>query len=176
MMLPSTAASRHIPRGLGDITEFANTWTASYLGTLAANRAKGLAAYPGDSYYDPNRPGWLPYWIDTPTESEAKYAWLASGGDVTAQQVVNPYGVYTQPSAPPVVGAPTGSVLTVPPESGEQAQAVIDELIAQQMRDWQAQNAAEMAALNKKVNPMNTFWPIVVVAGIGAVLLLQRKG
>ena len=34
---------------------------------------RGLGAYPDDPYYDPNRPSWLPYWIDTPTESLAKY-------------------------------------------------------------------------------------------------------
>jgi hypothetical protein len=33
----------------------------------------GLGAYPTDSYFDPNRPSWLPYWIDTPTESNRKY-------------------------------------------------------------------------------------------------------
>jgi hypothetical protein len=32
-----------------------------------------LGAYPTDSYYDPNRPSWLPYWLDTPTESIRKY-------------------------------------------------------------------------------------------------------
>lgn len=38
----------------------------------------GLGAYPDQSYYDPNRPSWLPYWIDTPTESAAKYGQLTS--------------------------------------------------------------------------------------------------
>lgn len=33
----------------------------------------GLGAYPSDTYYDPNRPDWVPYWIDTPTESAAKW-------------------------------------------------------------------------------------------------------
>lgn len=33
----------------------------------------GLGAYPDQPYYDPNRPSWLPYWIDDFTESEAKY-------------------------------------------------------------------------------------------------------
>ena len=36
-------------------------------------RVRGVGAYPDDPYYDPNRPGWVPYWIDTPTESLAKY-------------------------------------------------------------------------------------------------------
>jgi len=34
---------------------------------------RGVGAYPDDSYFDPNRPSWLPYWLDTPTESAAKY-------------------------------------------------------------------------------------------------------
>src|SRR5262245_29212412 len=34
----------------------------------------GIGAYPSDTaYFDPNRPSWLPYWIDTPHESEMKY-------------------------------------------------------------------------------------------------------
>lgn len=32
-----------------------------------------LGAYPDQTYYDPNRPSWLPYFIDTPTESASKY-------------------------------------------------------------------------------------------------------
>lgn len=35
--------------------------------------ARGVGAYPTDSYYDPDRPSWLPYWIDDLTESAAKY-------------------------------------------------------------------------------------------------------
>lgn len=38
-----------------------------------ARRSRGMSAYPTDSYYDPDRPSWLPYWIDDPTESLAKY-------------------------------------------------------------------------------------------------------
>jgi len=36
----------------------------------------GLAAYPGDPCYDPDRPTWLPYWLDDFTESDCK--WNAS--------------------------------------------------------------------------------------------------
>lgn len=32
-----------------------------------------LGAYPTDTYYDPNRPSWLPYWLDDSAESAAKY-------------------------------------------------------------------------------------------------------
>lgn len=33
----------------------------------------GLGAYPEDAYFDPERPDWLPYWIDTPNESDMKW-------------------------------------------------------------------------------------------------------
>ena len=42
--------------------------------------------------------------------------------------------------APPP--APTGDVLTVPPASGAEAQATVDQLVNQQMTDQQAKNAA----------------------------------
>lgn len=133
-----------------------------------------LGAYPADPYYDPNRPSWVPYWIDTTTESQAKYAWLLSQGSVTAEQVVRPAAVYTPTPMPPTVKAPTGEVLTTPPASGEEAQAQVDALIAQQMREWQAANAAHMAEVDKKANPANTFWPILILLGIGAIVLLRR--
>ncbi len=50
----------------------------------------------------------------------------------------------SDPNAPsPVapVGAPSGSVLTVPPASGVDAQATVDSLVNQQMIDQQALNA-----------------------------------
>jgi len=34
---------------------------------------RGVGAYPDDPYFDPNRPSWLPYWIDDSTESALKY-------------------------------------------------------------------------------------------------------
>ena len=36
-------------------------------------RASTLGAYPGQPYYDPARPSWVPYWVDTPTESALKW-------------------------------------------------------------------------------------------------------
>lgn len=46
--------------------------------------------------------------------------------------------------APPVVGAPSGDLLTTPPESGAAAQQTVDDLLAQQARDWLAQNVQTM--------------------------------
>lgn len=48
-----------------------------------------IGAYPDQEWYDPDRPSWLPYWLDDFTESEAKYnaqnllqATANAGGDV----------------------------------------------------------------------------------------------
>lgn len=73
-------------------------------------RASTLGAYPTDSYYDPARPAWLPYWVDSPTESALKYqlypnvttvaplpappGGAAPGAPVTQQQMTLP-GAYT---------------------------------------------------------------------------------
>jgi hypothetical protein len=42
----------------------------------------GLAAYPGDPCYDPDRPSWLPYWLDDFTESDCKYNATNIGGAI----------------------------------------------------------------------------------------------
>jgi hypothetical protein len=46
--------------------------------------------------------------------------------------------------APP--RAPTGDMLTVPPASGEEAQATVDELLNQQLWDQQALNAGQVSS------------------------------
>jgi len=71
-----------------------------------------LGAYPTDPYYDPERPSWLPYWIDTPTESEAKYAFVYG---VKPGQIVDPKTAYPNPPAPAPPAAPqTKEEMTVP--------------------------------------------------------------
>lgn len=75
----------------------------------------GLSAYPGDCFFDANRPSWLPFWIDTPTESNAKAACLYGAipvvggiinpGGVTAQQIINPATEYPGPT--PMIQRPT---------------------------------------------------------------------
>lgn len=75
----------------------------------------GLSAYPGDCFFDPNRPSWLPFWIDTPTESNAKAACLYGSipivggifnpGGVRAQQIINPATEYAPPT--PMIQRPT---------------------------------------------------------------------
>lgn len=43
---------------------------------------RGVGAYPTDSYFDPDRPSWLPYWIDDFTESAAKYGTTSLPGQM----------------------------------------------------------------------------------------------
>lgn len=42
----------------------------------------GFGAYPGDPCFDPDRPSWLPYWLDDFTESECKYNATSIGGAI----------------------------------------------------------------------------------------------
>jgi hypothetical protein len=55
-----------------------------------------LGAWPGQYFYDPNRPSWLPYWIDTPTESAVKYG-------LYSPNLLKPQ---PDPKTPPVPSAP----------------------------------------------------------------------
>ena len=62
---------------------------------------------------------------------------------------------YPNPPAPAVVRStlPDGSPIPVVPESGEAAQATIDAITGQQIRDTQAQNQDFFEELDTKVNP-----------------------
>lgn len=73
------------------------------------------------------------------------YPSLCSKSDYTAAYTLAHPEVIAPIQAPPTVGAPAGSELTVPPASGQAAQQTVDELLAQQAADWQAQNAATIA-------------------------------
>lgn len=56
-----------------------------------------LGAYPSDPYFDPSRPSWVPFWIDTPTESAVKWG-LYPGVKMTRE--------YPDPPAPPAAPSP----------------------------------------------------------------------
>lgn len=78
---------------------------------------RGLAAYPTDAWYDPDRPSWLPYWIDDPTESAQKYG-MYGNANVTA--------TYPNPPAPvPPVVQPdlTGQTVSVDQQIAQTAAA-----------------------------------------------------
>ncbi len=61
-----------------------------------------LGAYPSDAYFDPARPAWLPYWIDTPAESALK--WGAYPGVKDLKTPLEQ--AYPRPPAPASPGAP----------------------------------------------------------------------
>ena len=71
-----------------------------------------------------------------------EYPSLSSSSDYVAARALADPSVYAALQAPPVVGAPTGST---PPADAAQAQAQIDEILAQQLAAWKAQNAATLA-------------------------------
>jgi hypothetical protein len=47
-------------------------------------RRRGMAEYPGYYCYDADRPDWLPYWIDSITESVCKWSPKTIAGNIYA--------------------------------------------------------------------------------------------
>jgi hypothetical protein len=69
-------------------------------------RSKALGVYPGDKCYDPTRPSWLPYWLDTNSENLCRFGVYPT---VTTLAPVPP------PPMPAGPGAPqTQEQMTVP--------------------------------------------------------------
>jgi hypothetical protein len=74
----------------------------------ARNRGRGFGMYPTNAdgtdnpCFDPNRPSWLPYWFDTPTESACKYGTTDFTGQVA--------GAASSMAAP--IGATAGGLLS----------------------------------------------------------------
>jgi hypothetical protein len=163
MMLPSTAAARQIPRGLGDVSWYC------YLFPFASDCPSQIAGRP---IVDP-RGAWC---LDFPSlcTTEEYQAAVA---------LAYPENVYAPIQTPPTVGAPPSAVLTVPPASGEQAQETIDQIIARQSDEWKLQNreaieqtATDLERIAASKPTSTTTWILLGAAGIGAVLLLQRRG
>ncbi len=75
-----------------------------------------LGAYPTDSYYDPGRPRWLPYWLDTPTESAQKWGFYG-GANVNRS--------YPDPPKPQAPGVPAGGYTGAVTDPGA-VDAVVD--------------------------------------------------
>lgn len=138
-----------------------------------------LGAYPDDPYFDPKRPGWLPYWIDTPTESEAKYAWLYR---VKPEAITRPAQVYPTESlkTPPTPQAPPpGTVyketIGVTPDGGYWTpQGTIDPVAFQ--RWWQTRQLGPPGDRNGNGNGDGMSpWLLValVVGGVAAVKAIR---
>ena len=69
----------------------------------------GLAAYPGDPCYDPNRPSWLPYWLDEIQEGECETGtsnWWSAGWSELGGQAA---GAVTSAASSVVSGAASGA-------------------------------------------------------------------
>lgn len=132
-----------------------------------------LGAYPTDPYYDPQRPSWLPYWIDTPTETEAKYAFLFG---VKPGQIVDPATAYPNPPAARPPAAPqTKEEMTVPglwtPEKA------IAGGMQESLKAWR-KFFKQVAAGNEPESEASKnywFWAAVAVAAVAAFSLMRSK-
>ena len=98
-------------------------------------------AYPTDRHYDKNRPSWVPYWWDTPTEirklkavgggtifSDLEYynPWTIGdfNFDLEPQKVSNPVNVGTTPYPAPPAPQTKKEMLTWTPEDLDKANKV----------------------------------------------------
>lgn len=125
---------------------------------------RGLAAYPTDSYYDPNRPAWMPFWLDDLTESAQKYG-LYSGANVNT--------VYSNPPAPvPPVVQPdlTGQTVDIDTQIAQTAAAN-----AAQTQTFFNQVADTLPNSTTTQPSTNAITWLIVGAGV-AVLLAMKKG
>ena len=116
---------------------------------VATHRA-GMGAYPSDSFYDPGRPSWLPYWLDTPTESAAKYG--SSG----------------------ILGAVPGAAVAIGQTIGEIPGGVIGGAVGSALESA-VTGAAESAVGLNPGTPID--WTPILIAGgavIGGLLLLNK--
>src|ERR1035437_1781774 len=84
----------------------------------------------------------------------ASFPSLCSSADYVATKALEDPSVYNTLMQPPVVGAPTGSALTLPPASGAQAAATETALLNQQILDWQAQDRASMAQTQSNLDAL----------------------
>lgn len=159
----------------------------------------GLSAYPGDCFFDANRPSWLPFWIDTPTESNAKVACLygsipivgaiVNPGGVTAQQIINPGTEYAPPTpmiqqpAPPVgaLETQTGAVT----DTAAQAATLPGTLAVEAARRAQAGLQEFYNRLAQQIAPAGDggggFSTLALIAlglaaGVGVLLLTGGRG
>ena len=127
--------------------------------------------------------------------NKACWCWMFPALCTTAEYqatvgLMYPEETYAPIQTPPVVGAPTGAALTVPPASGQQAAQTIDELLAQQETAWQAQNAATMAETQRNLDAIaagkdgdgsptpspTNWWLWIGVAAVGVFALATLGG
>ncbi len=144
------------------------------------HRIATLGAYPSDAYYDPNRPGWMPYWIDTLSESAMKWGVYPEVAPlkVPAEQV------YATPPAPVPASALnlTDPRMTQAPASREEAEATVFEQLQRAYADTIAQLKAfydqewERIEQAKPKDELGFGWVwIAAAAGVGVLLALETR-
>ncbi len=134
-----------------------------------------LGAYPSDAYFDPHRPSWLPYWIDTLSESAMKYGFYPGVAPLKTPDSA----IYQPPPEPLPPGPPDN--LTTPPASREEAETAVDTALR---RSWERTIASLKqfyddewerieAAKPKPGLGMGWLW-VAAAAGLGLMIVLKR--
>jgi len=128
-----------------------------------------LGAHPGDAYYDPSRPRWLPYWIDTPTESAMYYGIYPSANVNT---------VYPNPPTPQAPGVPAGGYTGAVTDPGA-VDAVVDASAVAYRSDVAnmfSNVAASLDAADAKAKKDATERALLIAAvvGVAAVIFMRR--
>jgi len=137
-------------------------------------RAAAVGAYPSDSYFDPGRPGWMPYWLDSPSESAMKWGLYPP---VAPLKVPNEQ-IYLTPPRPTAPGAPND--LTSPPADAPDANATIDAVLrsawSQTIKSQKDFFDAEWENIQaqKPKDGLGFGWVWLVVAGLGLLILVKR--
>jgi hypothetical protein len=90
---------------------------------VLAVRRRGLREYPGYYCYDANRPSWLPYWFDSPTESACKWNPSTIAGNIKTCALGSPLcgNPSTSQQDPTLSGpgvAPAGTISNTPTCTG----------------------------------------------------------
>lgn len=100
----------------------------------------GMGAYPGDPWFDRNRPAWLPYWIDTFNEEAQRWGFYP-GANLNME--------YKPPPMPAAPKPPAN--LPANPADRESAQAAVDAVVADTWRRQQAQTMDWIAAVDADI-------------------------
>lgn len=127
-----------------------------------------LGAYPSQSYYDPGRPSWLPYYIDTWDESARKWGLFPGSG-------AEPFkGIVPLPPAPAAPGAPqTRNEMTTPGAWTPQQAAAAG--WAESQKQWQKffDESAGVPVGNAPGMSSESVW-FLVAAGLLVFMVVKR--
>ncbi len=138
-----------------------------------------LGAYPSDPYYDPNRPSWLPYWIDSFTEFAAKLSLWYGKGDVSNLRDVPPSVDLPAPAAPQT----EQEMYSWTPEQMQRATVELTRQELSQAGDeyleneafWQALNQQQKEELQRRVNLGITTASVITFALAGLTAYVAYK-